>query len=65
MRDMGKAIEEGRKISRENSRADMTAAEMKVFYDRFYDGEIWDVISDAFCFGVAIGSRIEKRAEKD
>ncbi len=59
MRNMEKAVEQGRKIVRQRERLDLRASEAKRMEAKYRGGEadIYDVIQDAFLAGLAIGYR--------
>ena len=69
MRDMNKQKEQGQKIIRAHERADLSAMEIMKFKNDFdknvhekgINEAIYNLICDAFYFGVAVGSRTRKR----
>lgn len=65
MRNIEKNIEQGHEIIKKHEKADLTAFELSHFYESFKknteekgtaDG-LFDLISDVFCMGVAVGAR--------
>ena len=68
MRDIINRIEEGKTILQEHERSDLTRSEIEALRDSFYknykdeslDLALFQTISDAFVFGVSVGSRCNK-----
>ena len=65
MRNIEKNIEQGHEIIRKHERADLTVFEIHQFYEKFSETAkekgiaegIFDLISDVFHMGVAVGAR--------
>ena len=65
MRNIDKNIEQGNEIIRKHKRADLSISELYYFYENFKKSAeekgtangLFDLISDAFYMGVAVGAR--------
>ena len=66
MRNVEKTIEQGRKLTSENPKMTLVYGEMNELYERNDNGaDLFNFMSDAFFFGVAVGYRIAKKQKKD
>ena len=70
MRDVRKQAEQGQKIIRKHERADLTVSEIHQLADIFIEAQddlnsvsegLYEVVTTAFLFGVAVGDRNARR----
>jgi len=58
MRDINKAIKEGREIVGKRTRLDLSPVELNVFKEKAREGvNLDDIIYEAYLAGLAVGSR--------
>ena len=58
MRDINKAVQEGREIVGKRTRLDLSPVELSVFKEKAREGvSLDDIIYEAYLAGLAVGSR--------